>query len=179
MCSEAEPSRAGTRYRLEVVFRLEVLGTFFYRLLVVEVLETRSPFVLFLSLLEVRLETLTQELVPRLPRGAGTAKPLPPRFLRAWVLVQNMNLSENADDGKRPARTSERGALAVWLAAAVRLVVARWRARAHGLPRHFAETTATILVKVAERMQSLWTALHKTSALVCAGRGKRGNVSGV
>ena len=125
MCSEAEPSRAGTRYRLEVVFRLEVLGTFFYRLLVVEVLETRSPFVLFLSLLEVRLETLTQELVPRLPRGAGTAKPLPPRFLRAWVLVQNMNLSENADDGKRPARTSERGALAVWLAAAVRLVVAR------------------------------------------------------
>ena len=52
-------------------------------------------------------------------------------------------------------------------------------ARTHGLPRHFAETTATILVKVAERMQSLWTALHKTSALVCAGRGKRGNVSGV
>ena len=62
-------------------------------------------------------------------------------------------------------------------------LVARWRARdwreTHGLPRHFAETTATILVKVAERMQSLWTALHKTSALVCAGRGKRGNVSGV
>ena len=47
---------------------------------------------------------------------------------------------------------------------------AAWGARAyaHGLPRHFAEATATILVNVAERMQSLWTALHTTSALFCA-----------
>ena len=52
------------------------------------------------------------------------------------------------------------------------------RAYSHGLLRHFAEATATILVKVAERMQSLWTALHTTSALVCA-RGEARNVSSV
>ena len=52
------------------------------------------------------------------------------------------------------------------------------RAYTHGLPRHFAEATATILVKVAERMQSLRTALHTTSALVCA-RGEGRNMSSV
>ena len=64
-----------------------------YRALVVEVLETLCPLVLFLSLRKVRLEALTQELVPGLPRGAGPEEFLPLRFLQPWVLVQNVNPS--------------------------------------------------------------------------------------